>query len=127
MLVPHIDSCLESCQSASAILRYSDDKFSLAFAENGRLRDSMELREKILDAKQRTLGSERPDTLLSMNDLAASYSNLERHWEAMELKEKTFEARRRTLGDEHPDTLSAMNNLAASYTDLGRHQEAMKL
>jgi len=59
MLVPHIDSCLESCQSTSAILRYSDDhqvemarKFSLAFAENGRLRGSMELTCCGLDCRE---------------------------------------------------------------------------
>ncbi|KAN0070689.1 hypothetical protein V8E54_011558 [Elaphomyces granulatus] len=134
MLIPHIDSCLGSCQSASAILKYSDDhqvemahKFSLAFSENGRLRDSMELREKTLEARQRTLGSEHLDTLVSMNDLSLSYSGLGRHQEAMELSEKIFKVGQRTLGSEHPDTLRAMNNLARSYHDLGRYQVSIEL
>ncbi|KAN0067442.1 hypothetical protein V8E54_014532 [Elaphomyces granulatus] len=134
MLVPHIDSCLGSRQCSSSILRYSDENqlqmaasFSLAFSENGRLRDGMELREKILEARQRTLGSEHPDTLHAMGGLAASYSDLGRHQEAMNLQEKTLEARQRTLGSEHRYTLSAMNSFAKSYSNLGRHREAMDL
>ncbi|KAN0071003.1 TPR-like protein [Elaphomyces granulatus] len=131
ILVPHIDSYL---QCSSTVLRYSDedqvkmsDRFSLAFSENGRLRDSMELREKILAARQRTLGSECPNTLDAMFHLAFSYCDLGRYQEAMDLLEKTFEASQKTLGSEHPDTLRAMKFLATSYRDLGRHQEAMEL
>jgi hypothetical protein len=70
----------------------------------------MELREKVLEASQRTLGSEHPDTLSAMDSLANSYSDVGRWQEAMELREKV-EANQRTLGSEHPDTLRAMNNL----------------
>ena len=134
MLVPHIDSCLESRQCSSSILTYSDEnqlemaeRFSLAFAENGRLRDSMELNEIILEARQKTLDGEHPYTLFAMSNLASSYNGLGRHQEAVELKEKVFKARQRTLGSEHPNTLISMNNLAVSYTSLGRHREAMEL
>jgi tetratricopeptide repeat protein len=58
-----------------------------------------------------------PATLLAMNDLASSYSDLGRHQEAM-LREKTFEARQRTLGSEHPDILLAMNNLGTAFYDM---------
>jgi tetratricopeptide repeat protein len=131
ILVPHIDSCFESRQCSSTVLRYSDedqvemsDRLSLAFAENGRLRDSMELREKILAARQRTLGSEDPNTLDAMYYLALSYRDLGRYQEAMNLLEKTFEASQKILGSEHPDTLRAMYYLATSHRDLGRHQAA---
>jgi tetratricopeptide (TPR) repeat protein len=131
ILVPHIDSYL---QCSSTVLRYSDedqvemsDRFSLPFAENGRLKDSMELREKTLAARQRTLGSEDPNTLDAMYYLALSYHDLGRYQEAMDLLEKTFEVSQKTLGSEHPDTLRAMNYLATSHRDLGRHQEAMEL
>jgi tetratricopeptide (TPR) repeat protein len=72
------------------------------------------------------LGSEHPHTLLSMNNLAASYSKLGRHEEAMDLRKKTKGASQKTLGSEHPDTLLSVNNVAASYSKLGRH-EAMDL
>ena len=75
----------------------------------------------------RSLGSEHPDALRAMVNLAASYSNLGRHQESMELEEKTLEASQRILGSEHPGTLRAMNNLAISYSEIGRHQEALEL
>ena len=97
MLVPHIDACFESSQCSSAILGYFDEdqikmayNFSLAFGENGRLRDSMELCEKVFKARQRTLGSDHPDTLYVMGNLAICYNDLGQHREAMELNEKTF-------------------------------------
>ena len=131
MLLPHIDACLES---SSPVLRYSDEdqiqmaaKFSLVFAENGRLRDSVELREKILAARQTTLSSDHSATLSAMQDLAHSYRDLGRRQESMELSEKVFEAGQRALGGEHPVTLRAMHVLACSYRDLGRYEEAMGL
>src|SRR5271168_3361829 len=84
-------------------------RFALAFAENGRLWSATELTEKVLEASQRTLGSEHPDTLTAMSNLTISYSDVGRRQEAMELREKVLEARQRTLGSEHPDTLRAMN------------------
>jgi tetratricopeptide (TPR) repeat protein len=93
-------------------------RFALPFVENGRLWSAMELREKVLEASQRTLGNEHPDTLGAMNDLAHSYSDVGRRQEAMELTEKVLEASQRTLGNEHPDTLMAMNNFANSYSDV---------
>jgi Tetratricopeptide repeat len=103
-LVPHIDSCLELHQCSSTILKHSNEdqlematKFSLALAENGRLREPMELRKKVLEARQRTLGNEHPNTLTTMAGLATRYSKLGRHQEAIGLREKTLEARQRTL------------------------------
>ena len=53
-------------------------RFALAFVENGRLWSATELFENVLEARQRTLGSEHTDTLLTMNDLAISYSDVGR-------------------------------------------------
>jgi hypothetical protein len=133
-LVPHIDSCISLYKQGPFLSGYSQldrvdmaDGFALTFAENGRVREAMELREQVLEARRRTLSSEHPDTLIAMNNLANSYSDLGRRQEAMELSEQVLEARRRTLGSEHPNTLIAMNNLANSYSDLGRRQEAIEL
>ena len=54
-------------------------------------RDSIGLREKVLEARQRTLGSEHHDTTLgAMYNLAISYCNLGRHQKAMDLMEKVL-------------------------------------
>ena len=76
-LVPHIDSCISLYKQGPFLSRYSQlDRvdmaagFALTFAENGRVREAMELREQVLEASRRTLGSEHPDTLGAMNNLA---------------------------------------------------------
>ena len=133
-LLLHIESCISLCRHEPFLTKGSGlDRvnmaggFALTFAENGRLQEAMELRENVLKARQKILGSEHPATLRAMTRLASSYSDLGRWQEAMELQEMTSEASQRTLGSEHPNTLIAMTNLAVYYSDLGRRQEAMKL
>jgi hypothetical protein len=64
-----------------------------------------ELREKVLEKTQRTLGSQHPHTLAAMNNLAISYSEVERRQEAMELTEgarvKAEDAGQRTSPHSH--------------------------
>ncbi len=59
-------------------------RFVVVFAEKGRLWSATELFKKVLEARQRTLGSEHPDTLRAMTGLANSYSDVGRRQEAME-------------------------------------------
>ena len=72
-------------------------------------------------------GPEHPDTLHSMNNLAASYRSLGGAEQAAKLVEETLEIGKRVLGPEHPDTLKSMNGLGASYWSLGRAEQAAKL
>lgn len=60
------------------------------------------------DARQRVLGPEHPDTLRSMNHLAATLMQEGHYAEAEKLERQTLETRRRVLGPEHPDTLYSM-------------------
>jgi hypothetical protein len=57
-----------------------------------------------VDAHKQILGVEHPDTLMSMNNLAVTYSNQGRNVEAAALKEEVLEKRKQILGVEHPDT-----------------------
>jgi hypothetical protein len=76
-LVPHIDSCISHCRQGPFLSGYSQlDRvdmavgFALAFAESGLVQEAMELREKVPEARRRTLGSEHLDTLSAMYNLA---------------------------------------------------------
>jgi hypothetical protein len=77
----------------------------------GRLEEALQLSEKVVAARKRTLGEEHPDTLTSMHSLAISYSKVGRREEALQLLEKVVAASKRTLGEEHPDTLLSQRNL----------------
>jgi tetratricopeptide (TPR) repeat protein len=73
------------------------------------------------------LGTDHPDTLLSMINLANSYAALGRLTDALKLREETLALQKTKLGPDHPHTLATMNNLANTYEALGRHAEALKL
>ncbi len=74
------------------------------------------------------LGSDHPDTLRSMVNLADSFGNLGRDVDALKLREEVLERRRVNLGPDHPDTLRSMNDLGLmSYLYLGRTADGLKL
>jgi tetratricopeptide (TPR) repeat protein len=83
--------------------------------------------ERVREVRRGHLGSDHPDTLLSMSCLAVSYADLGRHLDALKLREETLALMKTRLGHDHRDTLLSMNNLAGSYADLGRHADAIKL
>jgi tetratricopeptide (TPR) repeat protein len=72
-------------------------------------------------------GTNHPDTLRSMNNLANSYRDLGREAEALKLHQETLDLRKATLGPEHPDTLITMNNVAFGLATANRFDEAIQL
>jgi serine/threonine protein kinase/tetratricopeptide (TPR) repeat protein len=73
------------------------------------------------------LGPDDPKTLQCMNNLAISYSRLDKHDAALQLRRETLARMQARLGPDHPDTLRAMSNLANSYAALGRLDKAVPL
>jgi tetratricopeptide (TPR) repeat protein len=73
------------------------------------------------------LGREHPDTLTSLNNLAALYQAQGRYQEAEPLYQRTLRAREQALGPDHPDTLTTVNDLAELYRAQGRYREAEPL
>ncbi|KAH8814663.1 hypothetical protein DL96DRAFT_419947 [Flagelloscypha sp. PMI_526] len=97
------------------------------FSNGGLYIEASSLLQRDLEAKRRILGSEHPDTLSSMGNLANTYSHLARHADALKLREEVVELRRRIFCSEHPDTLTSMSNLAVTYSHLARYAGALKL
>jgi hypothetical protein len=80
-----------------------------------------------MNARKAKLGSDHPDTLTSMANLASTYRNQGRWDEAEKLQVDVMNARKAKLGSDHPDTLTSMANLASTYWNQGRWDEAEKL
>src|ERR687887_161446 len=80
-----------------------------------------------METRSRVLGSEHPDTLTSMGNLASTYRNQGWWKEAEELEVQVMETRKRVLGQEHPDTLISMGNLASTWRNQGRYNKALRL
>src|SRR5216117_1037726 len=68
-----------------------------------------------VEIRKRVLGPEHPDTLQSMDGLAATFFRLGRSMEGLKLWEECMQIRKRVLGPEHPDTLQSMDGLAATF------------
>ena len=65
-----------------------------------------------MEASERTLGAEHPDTLVSVNELAVCLEAMGLRKDAELLYRRALEASERTLGAEHPHTLVFAQNLA---------------
>src|SRR5262249_20113427 len=85
---------------------------------------ALPLQDSVLATRRRVLGDEHPDTLASMNAMAAllqfqgKYAEAERHFR------DALEGRRRTLGEDHPDTLESLSNLGDNFRDQKNYAEA---
>jgi eukaryotic-like serine/threonine-protein kinase len=73
------------------------------------------------------LGSDHPDTLTTLSNLAWGYQGAFRFGEAIAVGEEVLKKRKQVRGPEHPDTVDSMHNLACSYGDVGRWSEAIPL
>ena len=61
------------------------------------------------------LGPEHPDTLISMANLAYTYSHQGKYEEAGERQVKVLDLHEKILGAEDPDTLISMGHFARTY------------
>jgi len=80
-----------------------------------------------LEIRRRVLGSDNPDTLASMNDLAEAIRWQARLPEAEKLYREAWEGRRRMLGPDHPATIVSMNGVGLALTEEHHYPEAEKL
>jgi len=60
-----------------------------------------------MDTRKRVLGTEHPDTLTSMHNLALTRRRQGRGGEALNLMKECVQLQTRVLGVNHPDTLSS--------------------
>ena len=79
---------------------------------------------RALEARERVLGPEHPDTLNSVNNLASLLLRKGDYAGADPLVRRALEARERVLGPEHPDTLSSVDNLAVLLSSKGDYAGA---
>ena len=110
--------------------KYYDDKWSsfiYVLEEVGDWKHAEQLREQVLDMRQKLLGAEHPHTLTSMSNLALTYLYQGKLNEAVQLNVQVLDMRKKLLGAEHSDTLTSISNLALTYSGQGKLNEAEQL
>ena len=96
------------------------DALATVATEAGDFGGAIEILKDAAEESGRLLGADHPHTLLSRNNLAASYRAAGRLNDAIPLFEETLEAQTRILGPDHPGTLRSRHNLAAAYAAAGK-------
>jgi len=97
------------------------------FYQRGQYREAEALWKRRLAKCEQVLGSEHPNTLGSLNNLALLYRALGKYEQAEPLYQRALETYEQVLGPEHPNTLSTINNLANLYSDQGKYEQAEPL
>lgn len=101
----------------------------IVIRDKSAIAEAKALASSVVQAQERTLGAEHPDTLTSKELLASIlwYDNGE--VEAEQIIEEVIYSRRRVLGEDHPDTLSSMAVYASILALGGRDRltEAQRL
>jgi tetratricopeptide (TPR) repeat protein len=126
-LVSH-SRALAECSLLDDVLRgrlYGELASVFRFA--GNYAEGVDSARRALEACERVLGAEHPDTLTSVNNLALLLYDQGKYDEAEPLFRRALEARERVLGPEHPDTLTSVNNLAQLLKSQGNYDEAKPL
>ncbi|CAI7603357.1 unnamed protein product [Penicillium viridicatum] len=77
-----------------------------------------------LEGREKVLGREHPDTLISISDFGNLFNNQGKYEEAEAMHRRALEGREKVLGCEHPDTLISVNNLGSVLDKQGKYEEA---
>ncbi|KAJ7713483.1 hypothetical protein B0H16DRAFT_1702437 [Mycena metata] len=124
ILYPHVELAVQMNTKVAWSFKL---QYAMIFWEGGRYKQAEKLQEEVLEEQKQVLGDRHLDTLITMGDVANSYSDLGKYQKAKELQGIVLEKQKQVLGDNHPQTLLTMGNLANSYSDLGEHQKAKEL
>jgi tetratricopeptide (TPR) repeat protein len=95
--------------------------------ELGNAAKAVEVLEKARATRERDLGVDHPDTLISRHNLALAYQADGQLDKALPLLEATLKASEAKLGADHPETLASRNDLALAYKAAGQLDKALSL
>ncbi|HEX4590030.1 MAG TPA: serine/threonine-protein kinase, partial [Gemmataceae bacterium] len=87
----------------------------------------LELYKDALAWRKAKFGTDHPNTLTIMTDLANGYQRLGLPSEALKLHQEAFAIRKARLGTDHSDTLSSMAGISICLAELDRAAEAVPL
>ncbi|MEW1739757.1 tetratricopeptide repeat protein, partial [Nocardia beijingensis] len=121
VLLPHVNALTNhttsgiDSDSTTLVIAAIRNHTGLFLSDQGLHASAQAHLEQALADRERVLGADHPDTLVSRNNLASVYKAAGRVVEAIPLYERTLADRERVLGADHPNTLGSRNNLAGAY------------
>ena len=129
-LFPHVKSTMKlkpesshaRLQLAAVLYRAADYAWS-----KGTLVDADAMSSQSLDVRQKLLGHNNKQTLMSMEMVALAKSLAGHCKEASKLEKEVLDTRKTLLGEDHPGTLVSLDNLAYFYDMQGCWRESEEL
>ena len=82
---------------------------------------------RALARREKVLGVEHPDKLISVSNLALVLRDQGKHEATEETGRRALAGREKVLGADHPDTLNSVSNLALVLRDQGKHEAAEEM
>ncbi|CUS13410.1 unnamed protein product, partial [Tuber aestivum] len=90
----------------------------------GRVKEAEVMFLKALEDVENSSGSEHPNTLMAVNNLAHVLRKQGKYEESEVMNRRALEGYEKCFGSDHPDTLMAVNNLALVLWEQGRYEES---
>ena len=127
-LTTHIDFVTEgiSDEEASEEVAQLYHFMGFGFKELADYPQSLKYSYKALVIRERVLGTEHPDTVVSYNNIGGVYSAQGNYVLALEFYGKALAIHEKVLDTEHPDTSLSYNNIGAVYCALGNYVLALE-
>src|SRR5262245_41728046 len=100
---------------------------ALELQNSGRFDEALPLAERVLEIRERLLGTEHDDVTAAIGELASIYTDKGAYVKAEPLYRRALDIREKTLGKDHPDTAESLHDLAILYYCQGKYEEAEPL
>ncbi|OCK74142.1 TPR-like protein [Lepidopterella palustris CBS 459.81] len=129
-LFPHAKEILSYRPVSNDFMeQWASVAFKIAWyaAETGSYKTAEVMGRRALEAREKMLGKEHPDTLTSISNLASVLQNQGKYKAAEEMNRRALEGRDNALGKEHPDTLTSVSNLALVLQYQGKYKAAEEM
>ena len=130
VLFPHAKALL-SCRPVESehLVLWSQALCKIGYyaASQGNYLTAEEMSRRALEVREKALGEKHPDTLISVNDVAAVLRHQAKYEAAENMSRRVLEAREKLLGEKHPHTLKSMNNLALALRCQKKYKEAEEM
>merc|ERR1712151_174041 len=99
----------------------------MAYLNQGNHAKATEVFKQTFATRERTVGRQHPDTMISANNLALALNCQRQFPEAACIFRENLILQRRVLGAAHPETLTTAGNLASTLFQQGQLDEAAEL
>src|SRR5262245_58796874 len=100
---------------------------TLKLQNSGRFDEALLLAERVLEIRERLLGTEHNDVTAAIDELAGIYIDKGDYVKAEPLYRRALDIREKALGKDHPDTAESLHDLAVLYYYQGKYEEAEPL